>query len=159
MSELLKSTDILGTLKTRGACDRAAQAFADSSFNIPPFEKSYGTWLEHTLSWEKQTQLELLVIRYEDMILNPERQASRLSEYLGVSNKAMNCAFNFRQNATLSAKSKDAQSNQPSFYNKLTAGYFRDYISQEIMAAITTEKARDLKNAGYGDLLDLLPAR
>lgn len=155
VAQALDAADILGLLKQQGVCDRALAVFVESGFNIRPFDEIYGTWLEHITSWEKQKTYSVLSLRYEDLILNLPEQIAKLSNYIDVPEGKIADAFKRRQNATVKAQSENVRKKEASFYNKLSAGYFWEYFSADLLDDMIARHKISLADAGYGDLYEI----
>ncbi len=156
LDEARRRADVLGVFKETGACDRALRAFVDSNFEIVLYTELYGTWLEHTLSWEKQSLIPRLSIRYEDMVRDLPNEVERISTFIDVPSDLLTRAFDSQETATMQAKSHDDKKNQLSFYNQRRAGYFWNYFDNDLVNEVITENAALLDKTGYGDIREIV---
>lgn len=147
--------DVLDYLREIGACDRALRAFVDLGYAVSAFSTFSGSWLSQINSWESQDQFEVLSVRYEDLFFKSAEQLARISEFTGTPVERLETAFNKRQNATSRAHDREVASQRAAFYNKCSAGYFREYFSQSVIESVFELEKETFRKVGYGDILDI----
>ncbi len=69
-----------------GTIDDAIHRMALSGFETPVTERTvhevYGSWSQHVLSWTRRPHRALYIMRYEDMLSEPERTFGALARHL-----------------------------------------------------------------------------
>ena len=116
-----------------------------------------GSWANHLRSWTEQDAIPVLVLRYEDLLLAPEREFQRLATFLELSADsgliaaaALNTRFE-----KLRAKENDEggfQERSPGcerFFRSGRSGEGREQLSAEQLARLQTAFAPTLAAHGY----------
>jgi hypothetical protein len=116
-----------------------------------------GSWANHLRSWTEQDAIPVLVLRYEDLLLAPEREFQRLATFLELSADsgliaaaALNTRFE-----KLKAKENDEggfQERPPGcerFFRSGRSGEGREQLSAEQLARLQTAFAPTLAAHGY----------
>jgi hypothetical protein len=116
-----------------------------------------GSWANHLRSWTEQDAIPVLVLRYEDLLLAPEREFQRLATFLELSADssliaaaAVNTRFE-----KLRAKENDEggfQERPPGcerFFRSGRSGEGREQLSAEQLERLQTAFAPTLAAHGY----------
>ena len=116
-----------------------------------------GSWASHVSSWVDQREIPVLMLRYEDLLLAPEREFQRLATFLELSAdssliaaEAVNTRFE-----KLRAKENDEggfQERPPGcerFFRSGRSGEGREQLSAEQLARLQTAFASTLAAHGY----------
>ena len=149
----------LDNLREQGLLDIALENFALFGACIPNFSKMSGPWPGFSDSY-KYSGLSVLKVKYEDLAVLSERSQlthnavsmaalNQLSAFLDVDPSLLFEGFKkHRVEAIL------AQNSGSLFFNKMKAGYWRDYFSGNVCADFVNQYAVELIGNGYKDLVD-----
>ena len=133
--------------------DHALDSFSERGMGIPMLEPMAGTWLGHLRSWKEAAKvLPGKSLRYEDCLTDPGTfdQVADLFTFGPQQIRASVEFVNLRSRK--SAQSGDERHRI--FYNKMQAGYFREYFSPEAIDRFYSVHEEELKEAGYASLLE-----
>jgi hypothetical protein len=116
-----------------------------------------GTWANHVTSWVDQQQIPVLLLRYEDLLAQPEQHFARLAEFLNLPNEpalirqaVMNTRFE-----TLRAKEEEEGGfhERPEgcerFFRSGRSGEGREQLSIEQLVKLEQAFSSTLKRFGY----------
>lgn len=113
------------------------------------------SWSEHVLSWVAAPKR--LLVRYEDLLAEPERYFARIIRFLGtgeVDAPRLERAIGFSGFDALAAQEEAqgyrAASGSGKFFRTGKAGQWRERLTQAQIARIETTHGEVMKKLGYG---------
>lgn len=115
-----------------------------------------GSWSEHVASWTANPSPQLHVMRYEDMLANPERVFLALARFMrveadeaNVRTAAANAAFD--KVAAMEARGGFVERTpaQERFFRSGRSGGWRDVLSKSQVKAIVTVHSEQMARFGY----------
>lgn len=116
------------------------------------------SWSNHVKSWVDESDLPVLVIRYEDMKSDPFNTFSKAIDFIGISKseQSIRRAIQFsdfkeiqKQEAEKGFKEKPAKVK--TFFRKGIAGAWKDEMPEDLVKQICTDHAEIMKRFGYLD--------
>ncbi len=140
--------------------EKAAEAIGRSD-NSNDADKStvtqfLGTWSEHVDQWTKPASYPICVLRYEDMLNDPQTAFSKLLEHLGVpvETDRLDRAIRFSSFDEVSKQEQQSgfvERSQKSdrFFGKGKSGYWRGELPDDIADKIMRDHERTMKRFGY----------
>ena len=117
-----------------------------------------GNWSEHYTRWTQQTDIPVLVIRYEDMLADTAAQLQSMAAFLGLEqandNAAIRRAVDRARFDKLQAKeAKDGFLEKPEkakrFFRSGRSGEGKEALSAELQKSITDEHGDIMRVLGY----------
>lgn len=123
-----------------------------------------GTWSYHLQSWENVHRNNILVIKYEDMIANPQETFSKLVNYVGlnysqdqISKAIEEVSFSKIQQQENEKPFREAPKKTKQFFRSGKVGGWRNEITNEQAKLIIDTNYQSLLKYGYisvdGDVL------
>jgi aryl sulfotransferase len=115
-----------------------------------------GDWSSHTLSWLEQAEIDALLLRYEDMIVDSATALRRVGEACGLIAEAQ--GFHAAAAATAFDKLRATEENtgfgekpagMANFFREGRAGGWRDRLSPRQIETITTSHGAMMQRLGY----------
>lgn len=114
------------------------------------------SWSQHVLSWTQQSQVPVLVLRYEDMLTDPEKTFASALRFLGLdlSYERLQKAIRFSSFGELK-RQEDRQGfaekpdKSKAFFRQGTAGHWRQQLSPPQIDRITNDHAAVMQQFGY----------
>ena len=114
------------------------------------------TWGQHALSWVNEPDLNVQVVRYEDMLLNPEETFSQVIKFceLDFDVERIRKAIHFSSFDTLKAQEEEhgfgeKMPTSESFFRKGKVGSWREKLSEKDAAQIVADHGDVMKTFGY----------
>ncbi len=114
------------------------------------------SWSDHVKSWTKWRHSPLMVLRYEDMLVDPLRQLGGVARKLGITqdDERIGRAVQFSSFKTLQAQEAETgfvekSVNSQRFFRSGKSGGWRDKLSPSQAAAIERDHAVQMKRFGY----------
>ena len=114
------------------------------------------TWSEHVNSWINQTQLELLIIRYEDLQFDSFATVTKLAEFIGLPSDAANISRAIENSSFSRLKSQEQESNfkekpskMGSFFREGKVGGFKNVLHQAQINYIVDMNKDIMNQFGY----------
>lgn len=114
------------------------------------------TWGGHALSWVDEPDLDVQVVRYEDMQANPEDTFNRVVKFCGLDFdlERLRKAIRFSSFDTLRAQEQEhgfgeKMPKSESFFRKGKTGSWREKLTDEQAAQIVSDHADVMKRFGY----------
>ena len=117
-----------------------------------------GTWSDHVESWTRNTGFPTLVLRYEDLLDQPEKNFARLLGHIGmpVDKARLEKAIRFssfdevtKQEAT--AGFVEGSPNSERFFAKGRSGYWKTELDPRIAKRVKRDHRKVMKKHGYLD--------
>jgi aryl sulfotransferase len=136
--------------------DRMADKTARMKYIETSFGEYLGSWSAHVSGWLDQTELPTLVLRYEDLIADPEKHFLRLIEFSGlpVDHNKLRLAIEASDFETLkSAESEQGYADKPaaaaSFFRKGSAESWKEDLSARQAQKIAVDHGEMMQRFGY----------
>lgn len=116
-----------------------------------------GDWSGHVRSWLDQTDIPVLLLRYEDMLADPVRGLQLMADHLGIAQdgRTLRAAIDATQFDALQAqeqahgfKERQTGSTAPFFRRGLAGGWRRDLTAAQA-ARITADHGQVMRQLGY----------
>lgn len=116
-----------------------------------------GRWDNHVASWCKQTLLPVLILRYEDLLVDPEVHFQRLASFVGLPDKPELIAEAVDNTSFEKLRAKEETEGgfheRPSgcerFFRSGKSGEGRKRLNQEQFQLLETSFSATLENYGY----------
>ncbi len=122
---------------------------------VPTF---LGTWSDHVASWTALKPYPTLILRYEDMLENPEKEFSKVVEHFGMTVDAerLNRAIRFSSFKELKSQEEkegfvERSAKSKSFFTKGQSGHWKDELPPELADKIIKANRQTMKRFGYLD--------
>jgi len=117
-----------------------------------------GPWSAHVSSWTSMKPYPTLVLRYEDMLSQPEKEFSKVVEHFGmtVDPERLDRAIRFSSFNVLKKQEEEegfgerAQKSE-SFFTKGQSGHWKDELPPELADTIIKANRQTMKRFGYLD--------
>lgn len=114
------------------------------------------SWSQHVLSWTRQTSVPVLVLRYEDMLAEPEQTFAKAAQFLdlNLSRERLQKAIRFSSFSELKRQeSQQGFAEKPdkskAFFRQGTAGHWRQQLSASQIDQIISDHATVMQQFGY----------
>lgn len=115
-----------------------------------------GSWSEHVTAWTGAPPFPTLVLRYEDMLHDPEAAFTRLLEHLGVTPdtdrlaRAIRfCSFDELTRQESEAGFGERAAADVPFFVKGQSGYWREELSRDVAKQVKRDHRKVMKKHGY----------
>jgi hypothetical protein len=132
--------------------DPSASTLQDDA-NVP---QAYGSWSDHYNSWEKFNPQYYRCIRYEDMLLKPEKTFGGVMKFLGIrfpKNRLIKAiklsSFKSLQQQEKAKGFKERSSKSEKFFRKGKAGQWKTELTQGQVDRIVSCHHDQMKALGY----------
>lgn len=128
---------------------------------IEMFNSPYGRWSGHVTSWvvsEKLVGSSFILLRYEDLLMNPLAELKKLAEFMNISatgeqfeSAISNSSFESMKNIESNKGRKFFNVDKTTFMRKGQAGEWRNYFGErELVLFSKHEDIRLMERMGYG---------
>ncbi|MDA8580993.1 sulfotransferase domain-containing protein [Litoricolaceae bacterium] len=145
----------------------AIELLTSNKSQIGGSTKSYPDWLiswqAFHNSWLKNFDKPLLVVRYEDLLLEPEVHYARIARFVSKDLSAIElqkliASTTFEAFRDLEEKTgfKEKPSQAANFFNRGQIGYFKDLLSQKAINQIQDSLGTHMEKVGYKFVKDQL---
>lgn len=142
--------------------EEAVKSMADSDHVTSPGQKSVwqflGSWSDHVSSWTTKHPFPCLVMRYEDMLSNPEETFGKALDIIGipVEKERLKKAIRFSSfEETVKQEDKhgfkEASKKADRFFAKGKAGQWREDLSPDLINKTKRWHRKTMKKFGYLD--------
>ena len=128
-------------------------ALAPDASNVVQF---LGSWSDHVASWNSKSRYPVLVLRYEDLLLQPEKEFARVIEHIGmtVEPRRLQRAIGHASFDQLQKQEKqqgfiERSPTDNAFFGKGQAGRWRDELDAALVKRIRQANKRLMKQYGY----------
>jgi hypothetical protein len=115
-----------------------------------------GTWSEHVLSWTTQTDIPLLIVKYEDMLLNPYDTFKKIIEFTPLDfnddrlKRAIdNSSFNIVKKQEKEHGFKEKSKKSDEFFTNGKINVYKDKLSTEQINKILNDHYDVMKKFNY----------
>jgi hypothetical protein len=137
------------------AIGRPDNTIAGAAGAVPQF---LGSWSEHVRGWARCRDFPVLVLRYEDMIADPQAAFARVLAHIGVPVDPERLARAVRFSSFDELKRQEEQAgfiersqHSGRFFHSGRAGAWREALPPEAAERIRREHARVMREFGYLD--------
>ena len=138
----------------------AAAAIASARNRVPTNSRTVmqflGNWSSHVKSWTRTRDFPVLVLRYEDLLTDPEACFERMLRLIGapVDPLVLAQATRFSSFEALAAQEQAAGfrekgATQARFFRRGASGQWRDGLAGDIVERITADHGAVMKRHGY----------
>lgn len=120
-------------------------------------EQLISSWSKHVASWLGGVEYPLLLVHYEDMLANTQRELERITRFLGFpiwpeilfkTVEASRFSVLAAQESVHGFRERNRQVSTP-FFRRGIAGGWRDVLSRDLVASILREQGGMMKELGY----------
>lgn len=144
--------------------EKTVEKMCEQEFCLAASTKKYNqqvrqrllTWSGHVKSWTEQDQFPILVVRYEDMLQNPNNEFKKILNFLGIpynDEKFLNAiAYSSFDNIRKTEKEKgfkEKPAKCDTFFNIGKSGYYKNILPQESVKKIIDEHSLIMKKYNY----------
>lgn len=136
----------LEKLREKNVLEAALENFSSNSLRLPLEPIEFGSWTSHYLKWH-QARIEKIELRYEDVVNNFEREVVKMSEFLDLPVSLLK--------SRAESQSNDAINNRSTFYNKMSAGYFKEFFTKKLTDSFISRHGAEISSLGYTDIYNL----
>ena len=117
-----------------------------------------GTWSEHVESWTEKVPYPVCVLRYEDMLADPETSFGKVLDLVGIPNdpERLKKAIRFSSFDELSKQEQEGGFVESSpknerFFSKGQSGQWETDLAPEIVETVKKDHRKVMKKYGYLD--------
>lgn len=135
------------------AINSVDNATAGDEKNVHQF---LGRWSEHVTSWTRTKKFPVLTIRYEDMLIRPEKTFTSVVRRIGmpVEQARLERSIEFSSFNRLRKQEEETgftenSEHQERFFRKGTSGQWRNELTPHQISRIETDHAKIMKRHGY----------
>ncbi|MCR9147923.1 MAG: sulfotransferase domain-containing protein, partial [Rhodobacteraceae bacterium] len=140
--------------------EQASEAVCHSDNALAPDAKNVaqflGSWSDHVASWTSFSAYPVLVLRYEDLLQQPETEFAKLIKHVGATMSAERLQTSIRHSSFDQLKQQEQQQGfierapkDESFFTKGQAGVWRDELDPALVKRIKQANKRLMKQYGY----------
>lgn len=144
--------------------EKAVNRICDTKFCIAASKKKYNqqvrqkllSWNFHVKSWTEQKDFPVLAVRYEDMLLNPEKEFVKILKFLKIKIdyeklriSVKNSSFRKMKLQEKKEGFKEKPTNCRNFFNIGKSGNYKDILSEKQIKKIITEQKYSMEKFGY----------
>ena len=140
--------------------EKAAEAICHPNNGLAADRRGVGqllcSWGEHVACWTHSGPYPLLVLRYEDLLSQPEQEFARVIEHLGlqVDNERLRRSIQHSSFDQLQQQEKqqgfiERRKGGDMFFGRGQSGIWRDELSPELVKYIRQRNKRMMKKYGY----------
>jgi aryl sulfotransferase len=149
---------------SRLTTERAVAHLGDPDASIPmptmlagtQVVQHLGTWSDHLRSWTRHDLFPVEVVRYEDVLEDPQRELGRLARFAGLepSEERLGAAVRAARFEVLSAKEQrggfvERPWLERPFFRRGEAGAWREELAPELASRIASDHADAMAEMGY----------
>lgn len=115
-----------------------------------------GSWSDHVRSWTRTRDFRVLVLRYEDMLVDPEAAFEKVLRQIGapIDRRVLAQATAFSSFKTLAAQEqaggfREKGAAQARFFRRGEAGQWQDVLPEAVAARIVADHGAVMRRHGY----------
>lgn len=151
--------------------DQAIEHLADDQYMVGDNEthvlEVHRSWSTHVRSWTGQPSPQLLVVRYEDLLLKPRKYFKQVANFLGLKPSPERLERAIRHSSFKALKAleqrkgfRERPKNAESFFREGRAEQWRDILSPEQVRRIIADHHEQMTRFNYipDDYKDAVPA-
>lgn len=138
----------------------AIQAMAAEGVETPVTDKAvyevHGSWSQHVLSWTRKPHPAIYVMRYEDMLAEPEKTFAALVRHLLLDATPAQLAEAFDRSSFRKLKEQEAKDGfrerpvqADRFFREGKAGQWREVLTPEQIERIVRDHGEQMRRYGY----------
>lgn len=138
------------------AINQMGQDYMYEQRGSPHLPEKWASWSCNVTSWLDQSEIEICLIRYEDMLADDMKALTRVLEFCGITpdQKQLQCAvqaarFDALQSAEEASGFVEKAANQQSFFRQGTAGQWRDRLTRVQVQRIADMHGNAMERLGY----------
>ena len=138
---------------TAAAIGRSDNSIAGATGTVTQF---LGSWSEHVRSWARCRDFPVLVLRYEDMQSDPSAAFTQALRHIGVppdpervARAAQFSSFDELRKQEDAGGFVERSPNSDRFFHSGSSGQWRNVLTEDIVARITTDHGVLMKKYGY----------
>ncbi len=147
------------------SADRAIMVMGTTNVETPGSDiaiyEVHGSWSEHVWSWTRQPNRALHVMRYEDMLADPEKAFGRLARHLllGSTPEQLRQAIELSSFARLQEQERKSgfcerpANADANFFREGRAGQWKDVLTQAQIDRIVRDHGEQMQRFGYLPIL------
>jgi aryl sulfotransferase len=122
--------------------------------DMPKFPQPLGSWSDHVLSWIDDSGMDVLLVRYEDLLAAPVKQLARVAEFLEISPenapKAVAAAHFDKLRAQEDEKGfRESSGAKAPFFRMGQSGAWRRELSSAQAERIRSDHRTVMERLGY----------
>jgi hypothetical protein len=140
--------------------DQAIEHMAVKGYETPVAGKAvyevYGSWSEHVQSWTRRPHRAIHILRYEDMLAEPEVTFSKLTRFLTLSPSMDQLRTAIERSSFKRLQEQEARNGfrekpekAEKFFREGRAGQWRDVLSRRQVRKIVQAHHRQMARYGY----------
>jgi hypothetical protein len=106
--------------------------------NAKQLRQKLGTWSEHVLSWTKQNEIPILIVKYEDMLDNTFNEFEKIIKFLNLDfdkkrliNSINYSSFDFIKKQEINNGFKEKSDKSIFFFNNGIKNNYKNYLNQQ----------------------------
>jgi hypothetical protein len=115
-----------------------------------------GSWSDHVVSWTSKSSYPVLVLRYEDLLSQPETEFTKVVEHFGMTvepdrlrRAIQHASFDQLQKQEQQHGFIEASDKSTAFFGKGQAGQWRSELDRVLVKRIRQANKRVMKQYGY----------
>ena len=119
-------------------------------------EQVMGSWSENVTSWLEQQDMPVLLLRYEEMMAEPQREAARLADFLGlkaddemIAKAVAACSFDQLRRKEEAEGFSERPDSVARFFRQGKAGAWSENLSQAQASRIEADHGELMQRLGY----------
>ena len=123
-------------------------------------EQVMGTWSQHVQSWTENSDFEVHVVRYEDLINTPQESFLKICRYFDLPHSAAEIkkaieatSFKTLQSQEKASKFREAPQSAERFFRSGRAGDWKSALSEQQVSEILKSHLSTMQKVGYADKL------
>ena len=140
--------------------EQAAESLCRSDNGINPdaahVAQFLGSWQDHVESWTSFAPYPTLILKYEDMLDDPERTFGKVIRHFGMEPDLERLGRAIRHSSFKELKNQESRSGfserspqDPAFFAKGRSGQWKDDLAPELVRKIRQANKRAMKKYGY----------
>lgn len=137
---------------TEAVC-HSDNALAPDASNVVQF---LGSWSDHVAGWTSKSSYPVLVLRYEDLLSQPDKEFTKVVEHFGMTvepdrlrRAILHASFDQLQKQEQQQGFIERSLKDKAFFGKGQAGVWRDELDPVLVKRIKQSNKRVMKQYGY----------
>lgn len=140
--------------------EKAAEAICHPANGLAADKRGVGqllcSWGEHVACWTHSASYPMLVLRYEDLLLKPEQEFTRVIEHLGLQVDSERLRRSIKHSSFDQLQQQEKQQGfierrdgDYTFFGRGKSGVWRDELAPDLVKYIRLRNKRMMKKYGY----------